>query len=60
MGALKQNHPEKCLKEGKLFCNKDRPCCAGLKCYVPPFLDLVHQCVRNATGNFKRKYKNTW
>ena len=59
IGALKQNHPEKCLTEGQSFCSQESPCCSGLKC--KGFFPILRPttCVSDTKGDFKRKCKNT-
>merc|ERR1712062_702964 len=45
-GALKQNHPETCIKQGQ-DCSKAAPCCTGFKCIRTP---TFHICMSDETG----------
>ena len=61
-GTSKQNHPEKCLKEGDKFptmlCPLTNPCCPGLKCLPLLVGYLYARCGSDTMGNLRNKNLN--
>merc|ERR1712062_230625 len=55
-GALKQNHPETCIKQGQ-DCSKAAPCCPGLKCLNPKpgKPNFPHICLSDGTVGMEQQ-----